>query len=202
MPPERTVETVQTAVPEGQAAGPSRPVTGQSLPVEKAQAGPQQRPLVSHEAQDVPMPEAAAPFAPTDILGATPAQNSQPMDRSKGKEKASVESDGLKKASRTSSLREQGKHPSDGQKGHKGTTLKQILDPTHVVTHELEQFPDCGRSLVQQAAKGIVKRQVFDLPTVQVEVTEHRAEMKFCACCQKQVTASFPKGKGAYPIWK
>ena len=111
-------------------------------------------------------------------------------------------SDGLKKASRTSSLGEQGKHPSGGQKGHKGTTLKQILDPTHVVTHELEQCPDCGRSLVQQAAKGIVKRQVFDLPTVQVEVTEHRAEMKFCACCQKQVTASFPKGKGAYPIWK
>lgn len=101
-------------------------------------------------------------------------------------------SDGLKKASRTSSLREQGKHPSGGQKGHKGTTLKQVVDPTHVVTHELERCPDCERSLVQQAAKGIVKRQVFDLPAVQVEVTEHRAEIKFCACCQKQVTASFP----------
>ena len=45
---------------------------------------------------------------------------------------------------------------------------------------------------MQQIAKGIVKRQVFDLPAVQVEVTEHRAEVKFCACCQKQVTASFP----------
>jgi len=101
-------------------------------------------------------------------------------------------SDGLKKPSRTSSLREQGTHTSGGQKGHKGTTLKQIVHPNPIVTHELEQCPDCACSLVQQVAKGIVKRQVFDLPVVQVEVTEHRAEMKFCTCCQKQVTAAFP----------
>lgn len=101
-------------------------------------------------------------------------------------------SDGLKKPSRTSSLREQGKNPSGGQKGHKGGTLKQVEHPNHVVTHKLEQCPDCGRSLVQQGAHGIIKRQVFDLPVVQVEVTEHRAEMKFCTCCQKQVIASFP----------
>ena len=72
----------------------------------------------------------------------------------------SSSSDGLKKASRTSSLREQGKHTSGG---HKGTTLKQVVHPNHVVTHELEQCPDCGRSLEQQVAKSIVKRQVFDL---------------------------------------
>lgn len=102
-------------------------------------------------------------------------------------------SDGLKKPVRTSSLREQGKNQSGGQKGHKGTTLKQVAHADHVVTHKLEQCPDCGQSLVQQTAKGIVKRQVFDLPAVQVEVTEHRVEMKFCTCCQKQVTAAFPK---------
>ncbi|WP_133126887.1 DUF6444 domain-containing protein [Legionella nagasakiensis] len=111
-------------------------------------------------------------------------------------------SDGLKKPSRTSSLREQGKHPSGGQKGHRGTTLKQVVHPNHVVTHELEQCPDCGRSLVQEVAKGIVKRQVFDLPAVQVEVTEHRAEMKFCTCCQKQVRFFSPRGKSVYPIWQ
>lgn len=107
-------------------------------------------------------------------------------------------SDGLKKPSRTSSLREQGKHPSGGQKGHQGRTLKQVTHANHVVTHKLEQCPDCGRSLVQEIAKGVVKRQVFDLPSVQVEVTEHRAEMKFCTCCQKQVIASFPREVKAY----
>ena len=101
-------------------------------------------------------------------------------------------SDGLKKPPRTSSLREQGKHTSGGQKGHKGTTLRQAVHPNHVVTHELAQCPGCSCSLVQQVVKGLVKRQVFDLPAVQVEVTEHRAEMKFCSCCQKQVTAAFP----------
>jgi transposase len=101
-------------------------------------------------------------------------------------------SDGLRKPPRTTSLRENGKHKSGGQKGHKGTTLKQVVHADHVVTHKLEECPDCGRSLAKQAAKGIIKRQVFDLPIVQIEVTEHRAEMKFCSCCQKQVTASFP----------
>ena len=101
-------------------------------------------------------------------------------------------SDGLKKASRTSSLREQGKHTSGGQKGHKGTTLKQVAHADHVVTHKLEHCPACGESLLAQAAKDIVRRQVFDLPAVQAEVTEHRAETKFCVCCQKQVTAAFP----------
>lgn len=106
--------------------------------------------------------------------------------------------DGLKKPSRMSSLREQGKNPSGGQKGHKGTTLKQVAHANYVVTHQLEQCPDCSQSLVQEVAKGIVKRQVFDLPAVQVEVTEHRAEMKFCSCCQKQVIASFPSEVKAY----
>ncbi|MCX7115838.1 MAG: DUF6444 domain-containing protein, partial [Gammaproteobacteria bacterium] len=72
-------------------------------------------------------------------------------------------SDGLKKPVRTSSLREQGKHKSGGQNWHKGTTLKQVAHADHVLTHKLEQCPDCGGSLLEQAAKGIVRRQVFDL---------------------------------------
>jgi len=82
-------------------------------------------------------------------------------------------SDGLKKPVRTSSLREQGKHQSGGQRGHKGTTLKQVVHADHVVTHKLEQCPDCGKSLLEHAAKGIVRRQVFDLPVVQVERSWH-----------------------------
>ncbi|WP_409365645.1 IS66 family transposase zinc-finger binding domain-containing protein [Fluoribacter gormanii] len=89
-------------------------------------------------------------------------------------------------------MRENGKHKNGGHKGHKSTTLKQVVHADHGVRHKLEECPDCGRSLAKQAAQGIIKRQVFDLPIVQVEVTEHRAEMKFCSCCQKQVTASFP----------
>ena len=88
-------------------------------------------------------------------------------------------SDGLKKSTRTSSLREAGKNKSGGQSGHKGTTLEQVATPNHIITHALEQCPDCRQSLVHKSAQRIIKRQVFDLPPVNVQVTEHRVEIKY-----------------------
>lgn len=41
---------------------------------------------------------------------------------------------------------------------------------------------------------GIVKRQVFDIPPPKIEVTEHQAEVKYCECCNKTITAAFPAG--------
>ncbi|KTD39134.1 IS66 family transposase zinc-finger binding domain-containing protein, partial [Legionella oakridgensis] len=41
---------------------------------------------------------------------------------------------------------------------------------------------------------GIVKRQVFDIPLPKIEVTEHQAEVKYCECCNKTITAAFPAG--------
>ena len=107
-------------------------------------------------------------------------------------------SDGLKKPVRTSSLREQGRNKSGGQRGHKGTTLEQVSNPEHVITHTLEKCPDCGESLVHKPVQRIIKRQVFDLPPIHVEVTEHRIEMKHCRCCQRQVKSLFPQGVRAH----
>jgi transposase len=44
------------------------------------------------------------------------------------------------------------------------------------------------------AASGYVRRQVYDVPPVQIEVTEHRAESKYCVRCQRCVQAAFPEG--------
>jgi transposase len=72
-------------------------------------------------------------------------------------------SDGLGKPPRTTSLRENGKRNSGGQKGHKGETLKQIASPDIVKKHVLLTCPDCRCSLLSTPVIGIVKRQVFDI---------------------------------------
>ncbi|WP_274544619.1 IS66 family transposase [Legionella oakridgensis] len=54
--------------------------------------------------------------------------------------------------------------------------------------------PDCYGSLVSTPVIGIVKRQVFDIPLPKIEVTEHQAEVKYCECCNKTITAAFPAG--------
>ncbi|OGV35495.1 MAG: hypothetical protein A3E88_05165 [Legionellales bacterium RIFCSPHIGHO2_12_FULL_35_11] len=103
-------------------------------------------------------------------------------------------SDGLGKPPRTTSLRENGKHKSGGQKGHKGETLKQIETPDIIKKHILMTCPDCQHSLVQSPLLGMIKRQVFDIPPPKIEVTEHQAEVRYCTCCNKTAMAVFPSG--------
>src|SRR5476651_1549988 len=91
-------------------------------------------------------------------------------------------SDGLSKPPRTTSLRENGKNKSGGQPGHKGETLKQTETPDIIKKHVLTTCPDCHHSLSSSPLFGIVKRQVFDIPPPKIEITEHQAEVKYCAC--------------------
>ena len=101
-------------------------------------------------------------------------------------------SDGLGKPPRTTSLRENGKNKSGGQAGHRGETLKQTKNPDIIKNHRVITCPGCQQALLQSPVLGIVKRQVFDIPPPKIEVTEHQAEIKYCTCCNKTVTALFP----------
>ena len=100
-------------------------------------------------------------------------------------------SDGLRKP--PVSLRVQGKNPSGGQKGHKGHTLTQVSDPDEVILHTVENCAVCQAYLKETRAVSVTKRQVFDIPTPRIEVTEHQAEVKLCACGHIN-RAAFPEG--------
>jgi len=100
-------------------------------------------------------------------------------------------SDGLK---RTTSQRSKttGRKPG-GQPGHPGQTLRQSETPDIIVSAPpLEQCPECGTDLSAQPVVAKEKRQVFDLPPVNIQITEHQAERKMCPNCGRVVSAIFP----------
>lgn len=103
-------------------------------------------------------------------------------------------SDGLNKPA-PKSLRVAGENPTGGQKGHTGRTLSQATQPDKIVVHGVsDQCQACHQEL--PFAYVVETRQVFDLPVLQFEVTEHHAMQAICRCGHVH-TAEFPAGVNA-----
>ena len=94
---------------------------------------------------------------------------------------------------RPKSLRKRSRRKSGGQPGHPGETLKAVEKPDFIKVHRVQECQHCGQSLQRRKAIGHEKRQMFDLPKVQIRVTEHRAEIKTCSGCGKETCAPFPR---------
>jgi transposase len=103
-------------------------------------------------------------------------------------------SDGLKKRPRPKSERGKSGRRPGGQKGHPGQTLRQTDQPDRMIDHRPECCPHCGRSLVAAPVVAECRRQVFDLPPQELEITEHRVQVVCCPQCQQCSSGVFPPG--------
>ena len=99
--------------------------------------------------------------------------------------------DGYKKP-KPKSLRKPSGKKSGGQQGHTGTRLERVEQPDHTIIHPVLNCQECGCSLKQSPATGHRSRQVFDIPPMKIEVTEHQVELKSCPHCKCQNEAAFP----------
>lgn len=87
-----------------------------------------------------------------------------------------------------------------GQPGSPGATLMQRPDPDGVVAWRPQRCGGCGAGLGEAAVAGVVRRQVFDLPAVEVTCVEHQSHKLRCECGHV-TTAGFPPEATAPACW-
>ncbi|HLZ62989.1 MAG TPA: DUF6444 domain-containing protein [Ktedonosporobacter sp.] len=90
------------------------------------------------------------------------------------------------------SLRQKSGKKPGGQKGHPGHHLRQVQTPDQILTHQVQSCVHCQRDLHETEARIPKRRQVMDLPSKRLWVTEHRIEEKQCPACSHINRATFP----------
>lgn len=93
---------------------------------------------------------------------------------------------------RTKSLRGKSEKPKGGQPEHPGETLEWRSEPDFVEVHEVDTCSACGASLSEVPVAQVLSRQVYDIPPLEVLVSEHQVEVKSCPCCGELNQGSFP----------
>jgi transposase len=71
-----------------------------------------------------------------------------------------------------------------------------MAEPDEVKVHLVEQCTQCQDSLATAAVSQVARRQVFELPSLRLVVTEHQAEIKACSACGSINQAAFPAEVG------
>jgi transposase/uncharacterized coiled-coil protein SlyX len=89
-------------------------------------------------------------------------------------------------------LREKSGKKPGGQWGHKRNTLEQVSDPEEIIIHPLDNCTYCHCTLKDVEVIEQESRQVFDIPVLKIEVTEHRIEKKSCPRCRETCASLFP----------
>jgi transposase len=102
-------------------------------------------------------------------------------------------SDGLKKAP---ALPKKSGLKAGGQAGHKGKTLEMSDTPSQIIVYLPSSCTCCNRTFKQGEVQYIKeKRQIYDLPKPELEVTEHQTAV--IICCGVRNTGVFPENISA-----
>ena len=97
---------------------------------------------------------------------------------------------------RNQSLRNKtGRNPG-GQLGRKGNTLKMVETPDIIETHIPSYCNCCGNDLSSIAFMPAGKRQVIDIPKIELLVTEHQIFKRTCTCGYETIS-KFPSEANA-----
>lgn len=115
-------------------------------------------------------------------LDQTSQNSGWPSSRDKGRKKR-----------QTKSLRKKSDKKAGGQVGHEGRTLEFSANPSRIESHRPKECSHCQHPLeASQKAISVERRQVIDIPPVELEITEHQVERLVCTCCGQESTGSFP----------
>ncbi|MGQ7172549.1 IS66 family transposase zinc-finger binding domain-containing protein, partial [Escherichia sp. R-CC3] len=77
-------------------------------------------------------------------------------------------------------LLQKSQRQTGGQLGHKGHPLHLTTTPDHTITYSRHCTCCNTSSLHHEPVTGYRIRQVYDLPPIQIEVTEHKVAQKEC----------------------
>jgi transposase len=99
-------------------------------------------------------------------------------------------SDGLKR--KTRSLRTPSGKKAGGQIGHCGETLHLVATPDETIEHRPAICRHCQTPLVDAPILLRARRQVYELPALRVQITQHEALQVRCPQCQRVSVGSFP----------
>jgi transposase len=101
-------------------------------------------------------------------------------------------SDGYKKPPKPRNLRVKTGRKPGGQDGHAGYALEPVSKPDYHVMHAPKTCGSCGHSLDNAEVIGRDSHQIFDLPELKLEVTEHEIVSCVCPHCQALNRGEFP----------
>jgi transposase len=101
-------------------------------------------------------------------------------------------SDNKLKISKKSNKNNIQKRKKGGQAGREGKTLKMVEKPNKIIKLTPTLCSCCNQDISKNKSIKHIKRQVFDIPPINIEVTEYQAHLVKCPNCNSINKADFP----------